>query len=85
MSRTILPWIAASVLALTLAGCKVEQTREGRMPDVDVSVTPGVMPEYDVRGPDVDVGTTTRTITVPEVTTTEREVTVPDVDVTMPQ
>ncbi len=53
---------------LVTAGCDVEQVEEGEMPDVDVSG--GNMPEYDVDGPDVDVGTT--------------EVEVPTVDVDLP-
>lgn len=81
MRRKTLPWIAASVLAVALTGCKVEQTREGTMPDVDVSVTPGTMPEYNVEPVDVDVNATNRVVTVPEVIMTTRTVTVPDVDV----
>lgn len=49
---------------------EVRQTQEGRMPDVDVEG--GKMPEYDVETPDVDVGTETK------------EITVPDIDVDMP-
>jgi hypothetical protein len=48
---------------LGLAACDVDQTEEGELPDVDVEA--GNMPEYDVEGPDVDVGTTTETVEVP--------------------
>ena len=56
------------------------------MPDVDVNVEPGSLPEYDVEGPDVEVGTEQQEVTVPEVniTTEEETVTVPDVDVDLP-
>lgn len=57
-------------LALGLAACDVDQTEEGEMPDVEVSG--GNMPEFDVETADVDVGTKTTTVEVP------------DVDVTMP-
>lgn len=57
-------------LALGLAACDVDQTEESEMPDVEVSG--GNMPEFDVETADVDVGTKTTTVEVP------------DVDVTMP-
>lgn len=55
------------------AACRVQQTEEGEMPDVDVSAEGGKVPEYDVDAADV------------EVKTEERTVKVPDVDVTMPE
>lgn len=61
-----------ALLAVLATGCRVRQTEEGEMPDVDVSAEGGKVPEYDVDAADVDVKTE------------KREVTVPDVDVTMP-
>lgn len=61
-----------ALLAVLATGCRVRQTEEGELPDVDVSAEGGKVPEYDVDAADVDV------------TTEKREVTVPDVDVTMP-
>lgn len=61
-----------ALLTVFVTGCRVRQTEEGELPDVDVSAEGGNMPEYDVDAADVDV------------TTEKREVTVPDVDVTMP-
>lgn len=61
-------WIipgALLVATLGMAGCEVEKTEEGSLPDVEVEG--GNMPEYDVDGPDVDVGTKEKTITVPDV------------------
>ena len=72
---------------MTLAtGCSIEREQAGEMPDVDVDVEPGQLPEYDVEGPEVEVGTEQKEVTVPEVevTTEEKEVTVPDVDVELP-
>lgn len=61
-----------ALLAVLATGCRVRQTEEGELPDVDVSAEGGKVPEYDVDAADVDV------------TTEKREVTVPDVDVNMP-
>lgn len=62
---------AALVAILSLAGCEVEQTEEGSLPDVEVEG--GNMPEYDVDTPEVDVGTKEKTITVPDVNVTMPE------------
>jgi hypothetical protein len=61
-----------ALLTVFVTGCRVRQTEEGELPDVDVSAEGGKVPEYDVDAADVDV------------TTEKREVTVPDVDVNMP-
>lgn len=61
-----------ALLAVLATGCRVRQTEEGELPDVDVSAEGGKVPEYDVDAADVDVKTE------------KREVTVPDVDVNMP-
>ena len=58
--------------ALSLAACDVDQTEEGRMPEVNVEE--GNMPEYDVEPVDVQVETGTDTVEVPTL----------DVDVTQP-
>ena len=52
---------------LSLAACDVDQTKEGKLPDVDVNATSGQLPEFNVQGPDVDVGTENRTVQVPTV------------------
>jgi hypothetical protein len=69
--RTILAATGVAALLIT-AGCDIEKTQEGELPDVDVSVKGGQLPKYDVDAPDVDVGTK------------NVEVTVPDIDVDMP-
>lgn len=61
-----------ALLTVFATGCRVRQTEEGELPDVDVSAEGGNVPEYDVDAADVDV------------TSEKREVTVPDVDVNMP-
>ena len=61
-----------ALLTVFATGCRVRQTEEGEMPDVDVSTEGGKLPEYDVDAADVDVKTE------------KKEITVPDVDVNMP-
>jgi hypothetical protein len=61
-----------ALLTVFVTGCRVRQTEEGELPDVDVTAEGGKVPEYDVDAADVDVNAE------------KREVTVPDVDVTMP-
>lgn len=69
MKRILITTLLAP-LAIGLAACDVDQTKEAELPEVDVKG--GQMPEYDVETADVDVGTK------------KTEVEVPDVDVTMP-
>lgn len=57
--------ILAGASCLGLAACDVDKTENGQMPDVDVNVTSGELPEYNVTGPDVDVGTENTTVQVP--------------------
>lgn len=51
----------ACALTLGLTGCSVEQTKEAKAPDVNVSADSGQLPEYEVKKtqegkmPDVDV------------------------------
>jgi hypothetical protein len=75
---------SALALALGAAGCDIDQTREGEMPEVEVHE--GQMPEYDVQGPEVETGTETRQIEVPDVDVEMRreEVRVPTIDIDVP-
>ena len=50
-----------------LAACDVDQTKNGQLPDVDVNATGGQLPEFNVTGPEVSVGTENKTIEVPDV------------------
>jgi hypothetical protein len=72
----------AIAVAATGGACSVEQTREAEAPDVEVQG--GQTPRFDVDWADVDVGTTTKTVTVPVVRVERetREVTVPYIDIT---
>ena len=90
MFRKRTAWSIAPFAAgfFVLAGCDIDQTREGELPEVDVDVAEGQLPEFEVRGPDVDVGTEERTIDVPtdvDIETEERTIEVPDIDVDLPE
>ncbi|MGI8933623.1 hypothetical protein [Leptolyngbya sp. BC1307] len=61
--RRLLLLPAALLLTVSVSGCRVEQTSEGELPDVDIEA--GEAPTYDVEGPEVDVSTEERTIKVP--------------------
>jgi hypothetical protein len=54
-------------LAVGPVSCTVNKTQSGKAPDVDVNVDPGRWPKYNVKWADVDVGTTTKTVTVPKL------------------
>lgn len=82
------------IIALTAFGmlglysCDIEQKESGEMPtiDIDVETEAGSLPEYDVDWVNIDVGTTTKTITIPtvEIVMEEREVEVPFINAKWP-
>ena len=85
--RRKLALVVPAIVLMTFAtGCRVEREQAGELPDVDVDVEPGQLPEYEVEGPEVEIGTEEKTITVPDVDvdTEQQESTVPDVDVELP-
>lgn len=86
MLKKMMFGLLVPAFAFCVLGCEVEQTREGRLPDVDVDVDGGEMPEFDVETADVEVGKKKVDIKVPDVDVDmeEKEITVPDVDITMP-
>jgi len=59
--------LMALLVSLATGACRIRQTEEGKMPDVDVKTEGGKMPEYDVDAADVDVKTEKREVTVPKV------------------
>lgn len=54
---------------LILGACDVDQTKEGNLPeiDVDVNASGGTLPEFEVEGPQVNVGMENRVVQVPTV------------------
>jgi len=49
---------------LSTSACDVDQTKEGKLPEVEVNASGGQMPEFDVDAPTVNVGTEKKTIEV---------------------
>ena len=78
--------LAVVVIAAGVYMIDIDQTEEGALPDVDVSVEGGNMPEFDADTGSVDVNSEETTVTVPdvEITTEEETITVPDVEITPP-
>ncbi|HUP42318.1 MAG TPA: hypothetical protein VM599_03835 [Thermoanaerobaculia bacterium] len=70
MRNKLITLLCLSFLVLPLAGCTVEQTEEGELPEIEIEG--GNLPEYDVDTADIEIGTETR------------EIEVPDIDITMP-
>ena len=64
MKRIIITTLIAP-LAIGLAACDVDQTKEAELPEV--KVTGGQVPEFDVETADVDIGTKKTTVEVPDV------------------
>ncbi len=65
MKNMIKVLVGASCLALV--ACDVDKTKEGEMPDVDINASGGQLPEFNVEGPDVNVGMENKTVQVPTV------------------
>ena len=65
--KKLVKGLVAGAIGLGIAGCDVDQTKEGEMPDVDVNATGGQLPEFSVEGPEVNVGMENKTIQVPTV------------------
>ncbi|NDK39081.1 hypothetical protein DT603_09535 [Pseudoxanthomonas gei] len=66
-TKTAFLAVSASLL-FALSGCKVEQTEEGKLPNVEVKADGGNLPKYDVETPEVSVGTKTVEVEVPTAT-----------------
>ena len=57
--------ICLAAASLTISACEVNKTQDAKAPEVKVEG--GQLPKYDVKGPDVSVGTKTETVQVPTV------------------
>jgi hypothetical protein len=60
-------FLLAAAGGLALGACDVDQTKNGQLPDVDVNVSGGQAPEFDVTTPEVNVGMENKTVQVPDV------------------
>ncbi|HEX8062889.1 MAG TPA: hypothetical protein VF535_06705 [Allosphingosinicella sp.] len=59
--------LLAAAGGLGLAACDVDQTKNAQLPDVDVNVSGGQAPEFNVTTPEVNVGMENKTVQVPDV------------------
>jgi hypothetical protein len=64
-AKTALLSAVAAASLLVLSGCKVEQTEEAALPDVEVTAEGGNLPKYDVETAKVEMGTKTVEMEVP--------------------
>ena len=62
--------ILVGITCLSATACNVEKTKEGKMPDVNVTTTGGQLPEYNVETPTVNIGTENKVVEVPTVEVT---------------
>ena len=67
-NKTALLAVCSATMVLALAGCKVEKTQEGELPDVEVKADGGQLPKYEVETPEVEIGTKTVEVEVPTAT-----------------
>ncbi len=83
MKNIFIPVLALSLLT---ASCNIDKKGKTELPEVDVDIEEGNLPEFDVNWADVDVSTTTKTVEVPKVVVVMEEETieVPTIDVDMP-
>ncbi|MEO7365591.1 MAG: hypothetical protein ABIW03_04650 [Sphingomicrobium sp.] len=58
------------VASLSFTACNVEKTKDGELPDVNVTTNGGQLPEYNVETPTVNVGTENKVVEVPTVEVT---------------
>lgn len=65
--NNIMKAVVFASVCLAISGCKVNKTQEGKLPEVNVSAKGGQLPEYNVQGPKVDVGSKNETVKVPTV------------------
>ncbi|MCC1494909.1 hypothetical protein [Cognatishimia sp. F0-27] len=88
-------WTIAAVAAVVLVGAAaiymidIDQTEEAALPDVEMTVEGGNMPEFDAEVGSVSVGEEDVTVSVPDVdvdvTTEEETVSVPTLNVSPPE
>lgn len=57
--------VAVIAIAFGVYMIDVDQTEEGSLPDVDISMEGGNMPEFDAEVGDIETGTETVTMEVP--------------------
>lgn len=87
MLKSTIAIAIVSLGALGLSACDVKKTQEGNVtvPKYEVEKKQSgdvTLPKYDVTTPDVKVGSTEKSITVPKIESQEKKIEVPTVTVT---
>ena len=77
--------VVAALSIFALYFVDVDQTKEVKLPDVDVNVTEGQLPKFDVDVGKVEIGTTKVEVPVPEVQVKEKTIELPTLDITPPK
>lgn len=90
MKQSQRPFLSIAIAAcglVAIGGCDVDQTKEGELPDVDISVTEGQLPAYEIETAEITVDTEEVKVKVPDVDVSmeEKTVTVPDISIDMPE
>ncbi len=77
---------AIAVIAFAVFMVDVDQTQEAALPDVDIDVEGGQLPEFDAEVGSISVGETDVEVEVPdvEITTNTETVTVPTLNIEAP-
>lgn len=78
---------AIAVIAFAVFMVDVDQTQEAALPDVDIDVEGGQLPEFDAEVGSISVGETDVEVEVPdvEITTNTETVTVPTLNIEAPE
>lgn len=78
---------AIAVIAFAVFMVDVDQTQEAALPDVDIDVEGGQLPEFDAEVGSINVGETDVEVEVPdvEITTNTETVTVPTLNIEAPE
>ncbi|MEO9865777.1 MAG: hypothetical protein ABJO29_08915 [Yoonia sp.] len=78
---------AIAVIAFAVFMVDVDQTQEAALPDVDIDVEGGQLPEFDAEFGSINVGETDVEVEVPdvEITTNTETVTVPTLNIEAPE
>lgn len=86
VSTIALGVVAVAAVAFGVYMIDVDQTEEASLPDVDVSVEGGNLPEFDAEVGSIEVTEETATVSVPDVDVSmeETEITVPAIDLNAP-
>ncbi len=72
--KDVFKFIGLGAVCLTFTACQVNKTQQGKLPKVEMKTSEGQLPAYSIQGPDVQVGSKTKSFKVPTVhVTTPRE------------